>query len=139
MGPVVPVEGYLDVQLLTETKFATGGRTVSRNHHFQVAERWSVPIHAIEVSIDGAVYKLPFRRIYPNVNSILRPMRCSSHACGFRRWENLDAIDPFVRLLRRQPRERGLLLTARLPPTVWSSLSGVAVCDRRCSTPVQNR
>lgn len=97
-GQVVPVEGVLDVQLLTETKFATGGRTVSRNQHFQVAERWSVPIHAIEINIDGAVYKLPFRRIHPGRDLDITPdamlvVRLRIPSVG-----TIDAIDSFVRL-----------------------------------------
>lgn len=97
-GQAVPVEGYLDLQLLTETKFATGGRTVSRNEHFQIAERWSLPIHAIEFDPSGTIYKLPFRRIHPESNLNIAPdamllarMRVPSAGA-------FDAVDPSVRL-----------------------------------------
>lgn len=72
-GMVVAVDGHLDVQLVTETRYATGGRTVSRNDSFQIAERWSVPIQAIDFDTDGATVRLPFRRIRPQLDFDLAP------------------------------------------------------------------
>ncbi|HET6426384.1 MAG TPA: hypothetical protein VFG20_22015 [Planctomycetaceae bacterium] len=72
-GQVVATDGHLDVELVTETRLATGGRTVSRADPFAVSERWSVPVQAINFEADGVTVQLPFRRINPEWNYDIAP------------------------------------------------------------------
>lgn len=98
-GVVVPVDGNIDVQLATETKFAKGGRSITRDDNtFNVTERWSVPIHAIDFDAMGTTVKLPFRRFHPE-----RQFDIASDALAVARLRlpsagAFDASDPFVQL-----------------------------------------
>ncbi len=98
-GVVVPVDGNIDVQLATETKFAKGGRSITRDDNsFNVTERWSVPIHAIDFDAMGTTVKLPFRRFHPE-----RQFNIASDALAVARLRlpsagTFDASDPFVQL-----------------------------------------
>lgn len=104
-GQLVPVDGDLDVHLLTETQFATGGRTVTRQDRFQVTERWSVPVQALDFDVNGVTLKLPFRRIRPERDFDLAPEALLTARLRVPSAGALDASDPFVRL-RPQSRLR---------------------------------
>lgn len=104
-GDVVPVEGNLDVQLATETKLATGGRSITRDDSFRVSERWSVPIHAIDFDATGTVVKLPFRRFHPERHFDIAPDALAFARLRLPSAGAFDASDPFV-LLRPASRFR---------------------------------
>ncbi len=97
-GEMVLVNGNLDVQLLTETRFATGGRTISRFDHFREAERWSIPVQAIEFNTNGAVYRLPFRHIHPERDLDLSPDALLTARLRVASAGTFDALDSTVRL-----------------------------------------
>lgn len=98
-GVVVPVDGIVDVQLATETKLATGGRSLTRlDNTFNVTERWSVPIRAIDFDAAGTTVKLPFRRFHPErqfdiASSALAMAKLKLPTAGV-----FEASDPFVQL-----------------------------------------
>jgi hypothetical protein len=104
-GAMVAVDGHLDVQLVTETRFATGGRTVSRNDSFRIAERWSVPVQAIDFDADGVIAKLPFRRIRPQRDFDIAPDALLVARLRVPTAGTFEASDPNV-VLRRGSRLR---------------------------------
>ena len=103
-GTVVPVDGVVDVQLATETKLATGGRSNVRDDNtFSIPERWSVPIRAIDFDATGTTVKLPFRRFHPErdfdiASSALAMAKLKLPTAGV-----FEASDPFVQLRPYSP------------------------------------
>ena len=103
-GTLVPVDGVIDVQLATETKFASGGRSNVRDDNtFSVPERWSVPIRAIDFDATGTTVKLPFRRFHPErqfdiASSALAMAKLKLPTAGV-----FEASDPFVQLRPYSP------------------------------------
>ncbi len=97
-GQTVPVEGNIDVQLATETKLATGGRSINRDDSFRVTERWSVPIHANQFDATGTVVKLPFRRFHPERHFDIAPDALALARLRLPTAGAFDASDAFVQL-----------------------------------------
>jgi hypothetical protein len=68
-GRVVPVDGVLDVRLFGHVVGPAKRRSLFPERQlFPELERWSKRLRASDFGPQGAVYKLPFRRIHPEIN-----------------------------------------------------------------------
>lgn len=96
-GQVVPVDGALDVQLVTETRLATGGQLmIRRDDPFRVSERWTVQLRAVDFSPTGIVAKLMFRRSHPERDLDLAPEGLVLARLRLPTAGTFDASDPNV-------------------------------------------
>jgi hypothetical protein len=111
-GQMTPVDGDLNVQLVTETRLATGGRIIPRNDPFPITERWSVPIRALAFDADGLVVKLPFRRFHPERDVDIAPEALAVARLRVPTVGTLDASDAHV-VLRPVSRFRDDLFQMR--------------------------
>lgn len=97
-GQVVPVDGNVDVQMVTETRLATGGRSIDRADPFRITERWTAPIHASDFDATGTVVKLPFRRFRPERDFDIAPDALAFARLRLPGAGDFDASTPFVNL-----------------------------------------
>ncbi len=105
-GQIVPVDGALDVQLVTETRLATGGQLmIRRDDPFRVSERWTVQLRAVDFSPTGIVAKLMFRRSHLERDLDLAPEGLVLARLRLPTAGTFDASDPNV-VLRRGSRFR---------------------------------
>lgn len=95
-GQVVPVDGHLDVELITETRLHTGGQVIRRDAPLRVMERWSVPVHALEYDATGTVVPLTFRRFHPDRDCDIAPRALLKARLRLPSVGAFDAIDPCV-------------------------------------------
>ncbi|MAT72334.1 MAG: hypothetical protein CMJ58_22760 [Planctomycetaceae bacterium] len=68
-GEAIGIGGIVRVELHVET----GGKWPS-NRRFAIAERWQVEVAAEEFGPDGAVVRLPFERLQPELRSEFPPL-----------------------------------------------------------------
>ncbi|MBM4074437.1 MAG: hypothetical protein FJ267_02180 [Planctomycetes bacterium] len=64
-GQVIPLDGFLDVELIGESCRSIGGHSIEQYDDFNTLERWSVPIHAVDFDPTGTLVDLTFRRFHP--------------------------------------------------------------------------
>lgn len=107
-GQVVPVDGLLDVELVTETSFSSNIRVDSRTEHFRVMERWSTRVSAFQFDASGTVVKLPFRRFHPERDLDVAPDALATARLRLPSAGVVEASDPFV-VLRPASRFRDQL------------------------------
>ncbi len=97
-GQMVPVDGSVDVELVTETKLTTGGEVIRRDAPFAITERWSTPIHAVDFDATGVIVKLPFRRYQPDRDFDTAPAALAMARLRLPSAGSFDAVDANVNL-----------------------------------------
>lgn len=98
-GFVVPVDGFLDANLLIERRHTN--RKLSwreRDQRFAEAERWGVRVRAEDFGPDGAYVSLPFRTLQPERDLVVAPEGLLRARLTVRNHGTFEAEDPNVRL-----------------------------------------
>jgi len=98
-GQIIPVRGWLDLQLIGHAQQASTQNRFRRRSAFPVLGRWNIRVRESDFKSAGAVYQVPFEQFHPESDLSIAPYALFHARLNVASQGSFEATEPNVHLL----------------------------------------